>query len=142
MSILRPLAMLAATSVFLHLIWERAHIHLYTGYEALEGALPVYVYASLGDVFYTFLAVGLITLFKRDPLWFRSAKGREYAILALFGFFIALSVEYKAAAFGRWAYADAMPLLFGLGLSPLLQMTVLLPLTVSIVVVAERWLSR
>jgi hypothetical protein len=34
---------LAAVSFLLHLGWEKAHIVLYTGYEALEGAVPIYL---------------------------------------------------------------------------------------------------
>jgi len=107
------------------------HISLYRGYEALEGFLPVYVYATLGDVFYTFVGVLIATIFCGARL-FRAPRLREYALLALIGLLIALFVEVKAQFLGRWQYSDAMPLIYGLGLSPLLQMTVLLPLSVFI----------
>lgn len=142
MQVLKVYAVLSAISFLLHLVWERLHIVLYTGYEALEGVLPVYLLATLGDVLYTLLAVTAFALVKRDLLWVQRGGVGDYAALALLGFFIAVFVEYKAMLLGRWAYTDAMPIVYGFGLSPLLQMTVLLPLTVYIVTVVLRWLNR
>lgn len=139
MSFLRPFLLLATVSFFLHLAWEKAHIRLYTGYEALEGTLPVYLHATFGDVVYTLIAVGAALFFRGERLR-REPQSRDYALVALIGFAIAVFVEVKAIALGRWAYTDAMPLVFGLGLSPLLQMTVLLPLSVYITIrIARRF---
>lgn len=123
---------LAAITFILHLVWERSHIVLYTGYEKMEGRLPVYLWASLGDVMYTFVALGIASFFTTESLWFLNATPTNYMGLALLGFFIAVFVEYKAMALGRWHYTARMPRFLGLGLSPLLQMTVLLPLSVYI----------
>lgn len=138
--VFRSYAVLAVISFLLHLAWERLHIPLYTGYEALEGVLPVYLFATLGDVTYTLLVVVLIAVARRNPLWLTEARFREYAFCATAGFFVALFVEYKAALLGRWEYTDAMPLLFSIGLSPLVQMTALLPLSVYVSVRVEKWL--
>lgn len=135
-------AVLAGVSFLLHLVWEKSHIVLYTGYEALEGALPVFLHATLGDVMYTLLAVLVLAALKRDISWMEKARGKGYALLAAIGFGIAAFVEMKAVALGRWEYTDAMPLVYGFGLSPLLQMTVLLPLSVYISVVVSRWIKR
>ncbi len=138
----RPLVVLAVVSFFLHLVWEKTHIALYTGYEAMEGVLPVYVFATVGDVAYVLAAVLLVALFKGGIRWLRDVRATDYAGLAVLGLSIALFVEYKAAALGRWEYTDAMPLVHGLGLSPLAQMTVLLPLSVFITIRIERWLQN
>lgn len=124
--------LLAVTAFILHIVWERTHIVLYTGYEKMEGKLPVFVWATLGDVLYTFVAIGLISFFTDTALWFLDASTVNYVGLAVLGFFIAVFVEYKAMALGRWRYNTRMPLFMGLGVSPLLQMTVLLPLSVYI----------
>ena len=131
-------AVLAFVSFLLHLVWERSHIVLYTGYEALEGVLPVFVYATIGDVAYTLFAAFLFAVVYRDGEWMKTAAGREYAVLALLGLCIAILVEMKAMYLDRWEYTHAMPLLYGLGLSPLIQMTVLLPLSVLITVAIVR----
>jgi hypothetical protein len=135
-------AALAGVSFLLHFVWEKLHIGLYTGYEALEGALPVFLYATLGDVGYTLLAVLVVAALRSETDWMRNARRREYALLAGVGLAIALFVETKAHLLGRWEYTDAMPTLWGFGLSPLVQMTVLLPLSVYISVVVMRHFRR
>ena len=44
-------------------------------------------------------------------------------------FLIAVFIEKRAMIEGRWIYTEAMPLLFGLGLSPLMQLPVTTLLT-------------
>jgi hypothetical protein len=119
--VIRYFFLLAIISFALHAVWEYAHLPLYTGYEGLFGPYPVWVVATLGDVLYTLGAVLVLRLVKLD---------KNYAALTLAGFCIAVFVEYKAMLLHRWAYAAAMPTVFGLGLSPLMQMTLLLPLAV------------
>ncbi len=127
---------LAAISGVLHLLWERTHIQLYTGYEVLEGALPVYVFATLGDIAYTLGVVLVLGLIVGSFAWFLRAGARVYVGLAVVGFWIALFVEYKALAFDRWEYTEAMPLFLQVGVSPLLQMAILLPFSVYLTRVA------
>ena len=121
---------LALCSFALHFVWEYLHLPLYTGYEALGEGLPLVIYATLGDVLYTLLVVGLCMLLARSKTWAEKLHSKEYFLLALSGFLVALFVEYKAQVLGRWVYTDLMPTLFGIGLDPLLQMTLLLPLSV------------
>jgi hypothetical protein len=135
-------AALTAVAFLFHVVWERMHIRFYTNYNAMKGRLPVVINATIGDVMYTLAAVLILALVSHDPLWFSDAGMREFALLAVFGFCIALFVEYKAMRLKRWEYLPAMPRLFGYGLSPLLQMTVLLPLSVySTMLVVEFILS-
>ncbi len=131
---------LAVVAAVLHFVWENSHVGLYTGYDALGGGLPITVWATVGDVLYTLAAFALASLFKHGIWWVRDTRWYDYIGLACLGFFIALYVEYKAIALGRWAYLPDMPLLagFDVGLSPVLQMVILLPLTVGIVALLER----
>ena len=119
----------ALVAFVLHYSWESFHLPLYTNYGNVGGILPIQLYAALGDVFYTLLVVAFIALYKRDAGWMRRARGGDYALLSLLGLCVAVLVEYKAMLMGLWEYAPAMPTLFGLGISPLLQMAVLLPLS-------------
>ena len=126
---------LALVTLLLHGIWEHAHIALYTGYEALEGILPVWVFATIGDFVYTLLAVVLVGAILQDMQWFEKDFSKiRYFSLAAIGFLIALMVEYKGLYLGRWEYLLSMPLipLLQVGLSPILQMTILLPISVFI----------
>lgn len=125
---------LALLTFILHFIWENAHIGLYGGYEALPFSKHITLFATVGDVAYTLITVLLFALFKKNINWFIESKSRDYILLAVLGFFIALFVEYKALALGRWFYLPAMPIIpfLKVGLSPILQMTLLLPLSVFI----------
>lgn len=142
MRIIISYAVLAGISFLLHILWERLHIVLYTGYESLEGMLPVYLFATIGDVFYTLLVVFLIAVVRRDRAWMEKIRTKDYATLAVIGCTVAVYVEAKARIYERWAYTDAMPVIWGFGLSPLIQMTVLLPLSVYITTVVVRRFSR
>lgn len=143
-SAFRIVALLCIVAAALHLVWENSHVVLYTGYDGISGGLPVTVWATIGDVLYTLAAFALASLFKQGIEWVRELRVHDLIGLASLGFFFALYVEYKALALGRWAYLPEMPMLpgFEVGLSPVLQMVVLLPLTVAIVALIERRLSR
>ncbi len=135
---MRVYATLSFIAFLLHFLWERSHIVLYTGYEAMEGIFPVYLFATLGDVAYTLGAVLFVSFFTGCLTWFIRPRAQAYVGLAFMGLAIALFVEYKAMALGRWAYTEAMPMIGPLGLSPLVQMAVLLPLSVFIASLVER----
>lgn len=128
----RPIVLIAGIAFLLHVPWEFLHLPLYRTYEGVSGSLPITLYAALGDVLYTLLAYGAFALLLRDFRWIERAQARHYALLALTGLAVAVFVEYKALLLDRWTYAPEMPLVLGFGLSPLLQMTILLPLTVVI----------
>ena len=140
----RIVGLLALVSALLHMVWENSHVGLYTGYDALGGGLPITVFATIGDVLYTLAAFALASLFKHGIEWVRETRWHDFLALGCLGFFIALYVEYKALALARWSYLPEMPILpgFEVGLSPVLQMVILLPLTVAIVGLIERRISR
>lgn len=123
--------LLAAVSGVLHLVWENAHVSLYGGYEHLT-ALPITFYATIGDVGYVIGAVLFVSLFKGGVDWLRMPSRLDLAGLVMLGIFISLYVEYKALAFNKWFYLDAMPMIpmLDVGLTPVIQMMVLLPLSV------------
>jgi hypothetical protein len=103
--------------------------------------VPVFLYATLGDCMYTLLAVAGVALYRRDFVWFRAASARDYLLLAGVGLGIALFVETKAMMLQRWEYTDAMPLVYGFGLSPLVQMAILLPLSVFVAARIQKWFN-
>lgn len=127
-----PYALLLAISGALHFIWEANHVQLYTGYEHVARGLPIPWYATAGDIVYTFFALLVIALFKHEIAWWQKMTWHDAAVLACLGLVIALFVEYKAFLFGRWAYTAAMPIIpiVQVGLSPVLQMMILLPVSV------------
>ena len=130
-SLVQFLRVLALISGVLHALWEKSHIALYGGYEHLT-RLPITVYATIGDVGYTIGAVLLVSLYRGNFSWTMSPSWSDIAGLAVLGGIIALMVEYKALALKRWFYLDTMPIIpmLRVGLTPILQMVILLPLSV------------
>jgi hypothetical protein len=59
-----------------------------------------------------------------------SGRWNVYATAALLGGACAAAYEWRALVTGRWFYAERMPVvpLLGVGLWPLLQLTLLVPL--------------
>ncbi len=132
----------ALISFALHFAWESLHVSLYTGYEGLSGTMPISLWATMGDVLYSIGAVALVSLWMRSASWLLRATTGNFVALAVVGFLIALGVEYKALLLGRWAYTSAMPIipLLKVGLSPILQMTILLPFSVYLTkIISDRW---
>lgn len=134
-SIFRTLTLIAVTSFVLHFFWESLHVQLYIGYQSWSGDIPVVLLATIGDVLYTLGAFALVSGFKGDVEWISNARWQDYFMLVTLGFLIALFVEYKGLALHRWQYVPDMPLipLLHVGLSPIIQMALLLPLTIWIV---------
>lgn len=127
---IKKLVLISVLAFGLHHMWESRHVVLYGGYDSLT-ALPITLYATVGDVVYTLGAYFLVALIKRDMNWLARMTRLDIMSIAFIGFAISLYVEYKALALGRWFYLDTMPIIPGLhvGLSPIVQMTVLLPAT-------------
>lgn len=143
MEAFRISALLVLVSFMLHLVWEFFHVKFYTGYEELT-MLPIYLWAAIGDVLYTLGAFALVSAFKQSYDWFRDANASDYLGLVAVGFFVALLVEYKAIALHRWAYLPDMPIIpvLGVGFTPLLQMSLLLPLSVFFLALLHRKFAK
>ena len=126
-----PIVLCALLALLFHGIWEYTHIVLYTNYGAMEGILPVWMLATLGDLFYTLLIIAIISAAKGGMRWVRQASPSDLLAAAALGFLVALMVEYKGLYLGRWEYLPSMPIVpfLGVGFSPLLQMTLLTPLS-------------
>lgn len=129
---LRIFGFFAIVSLLLHFAWESWHVRFYSGYENLSPYLPLALWASIADVFYVLGAVLFVSLFKEGIGWLAKPKRADLFGLATTGFFIAIFVEYKAMIFEKWHYLETMPIIpwLEVGLSPILQMTILLPLGV------------
>lgn len=122
---------LLAIAASLHYLWESSHVRFYTAYTHLSD-MPITLYATFGDVLYTLILVLIVALLKRKLDWWTNVHWTDILALAIMGFFTAAFVEYKALALNRWEYLPSMPIipLLNIGLSPVVQMTVLLPITV------------
>ena len=126
---MKQLIYLALVSFVMHGVWERAHVGLYIAPDYHPLGLPLLLWATLGDVAVTFLVWLLFGAIKKDWNWVQKMDWRDASVLVFVGFAIACDIEYRALFRHAWAYKTAMPLIFGIGLSPVAQMTILLPLS-------------
>ena len=79
----------------------------------------------------TLLAYAIGAGLSRNLRWTWVGSPKVYAVLATLGFAMAVIVERVASASGMWSYNEHMPMIPGLevGLLPILQLTVLFPLS-------------
>ena len=119
-------------AVLLNYLWELAQAPLYVGLQDYDTRVFWHCFvASLGDGIMVLLivAAGWITL--RQPDWFVRPGVPGYLVMIAAGLFLAVVVEWMAVhKLQRWAYADRMPTVpgLGIGLVPIAQMLILPPL--------------
>lgn len=84
------------------------------------------VVGTIGDVVITLSVLAFLRLLKKD-----ASRPADFLGLALIGFIIAVAIEQNALLAGKWDYASTMPIIpwLNVGLVPIIQMTVLLPLS-------------
>ncbi|MBS3085654.1 hypothetical protein J4225_03135 [Candidatus Pacearchaeota archaeon] len=105
----------------LNIIWEFSHYQFYID---LTGIPPTthLIIASLTDVFLIGLIFMLISLINKSPKWIDKPGLKDYTFIIIFSLIISTIIELYSVSRGRWAYTSAMPTIFGIGLSPLIQL--------------------
>jgi hypothetical protein len=117
---------LVAVGLVLHWLWEMAQMIAYADMAGRAWTSTTWrcLRASVGDVALTIAAVYLSVWVARRPPW-------VYVVAAAVGSVIGLVVEWTGLSVGAWAYNERMPIVpvLGVGVWPLLQLTVLVPVT-------------
>jgi len=108
--------MLFFTAFVLNLFWEFGQSGLYQSYPDFVPYWLCLIFAAVID------AILVVVI-----LWFAQKFKHQYGIMVLTGLFIALTIELLVLNLNWWSYSPSMPLVLGIGISPLLQM-MLLPL--------------
>ncbi len=108
---------LVAVAFALNVVWELAQAPLYGG----DGGPPtgIYIRAAVNDALLIAAAAAAGVLAGRG--W--SPAFWPVLVLLLAG--TAIFIELRALATGRWSYAEAMPTVATIGLSPLVQLPLL-----------------
>jgi len=111
-------------SFALNLVWETGQLPLYTLYttEPLGQIAYAVIHCTVGDVLIAVFSLLLAALLTRRADWplTRPWMGGGIAILSGLSY-TAYSEWYNVYQTRAWAYAESMPLVFGIGVSPLLQ---------------------
>jgi hypothetical protein len=128
---MKQILILSLVAFVLHIIWENAQAPLFAEYSSFGQHLSICFLGTIGDVIFTLSAYFGIGLLKKDFGWIRRLSKNDIFVIAAIGFFFAVGIEWRALLFDRWNYTDAMPIIpyFRVGLAPILQMTLLLPLS-------------
>jgi len=111
-------------ALVMHLLWEIGQLPLYTLWQEEEAwRIALYVlHCVLGDVMIAILGYLAVALISRWINWQRQRLWAGGSILFVLGLgYTVFSEWYNVYRIGSWAYSNAMPLIFGIGITPLLQ---------------------
>lgn len=111
-------------SYLLNFLWEALHAYtLYESHDIIASKyVPMLLYVSLVDAFFiSLIFAGGSLIFKRE---IKANNGKEILFILISGFIIAAIIELKALFLRQWSYSEFMPTLFGMGLSPLVQLSI------------------
>jgi len=142
MTLIRNVAAWAGFAFALNLVWEIAQLPLYTIYSAgtpKEIAFAL-AHCTAGDVLIAVSSFLLGLIATRRSYWPMTRPLFGGAVATLSGLaYTAFSEWQNVYQTGSWSYAPAMPLLFGIGVAPLLQWIVIPPLCIA--GLRKRWIA-
>jgi hypothetical protein len=117
---------LSIFSFILNFVWETLHsAYLYDDHWLPANRyVPMVFLASIVDsllIAGLYLAIGAGA---RDFLWIREITGTKILGFLAAGLAVAAFVEYRAVyIISKWSYSESMPTVLGIGLSPLVQLS-------------------
>ncbi len=124
----------SALAFVFNLAWEIGHVRFYTIWMEADGLRIAWslLHCSLGDVLIalSMFALAGIALWRVDWPASRPWTGGVVVVIGALAF-TAWSEWYNVYRAGNWGYTASMPVIFGIGLSPLLQWLVLPPVMVA-----------
>ena len=129
-----------AVALLLNGIWEYAVCAYYYDIAFIRNMTQLMAEATVGDVAVTMLFFNIVLMMRRDSGWV--FKVYDYFNLSAYGFGAAMYFEARALSISRWSYSEAMPTLSptGIGLLPIFQFMLLIPLAVwAEPLIASKW---
>ena len=105
----------------LNIVWEFSHYKLYNDLSGIPATKHL-IMASFMDIFIIFCVFLVVSLKNRNLEWIVRPTFFDYLIIIILCLIVAIWIETWALNIGRWTYKDSMPTIFGLGLSPLVQL--------------------
>lgn len=116
---------LFAFAFLLNYVWESYHaVFLYEAHDFnAEKYVRMLSYVSAVDGALISAIYLFMSLSWKDPLWLRKMNGRQAGVAFAAGLMVAAFIEYrKVLVLKAWSYKPLMLTVFGIGLSPLLQL--------------------
>ncbi len=130
--VLKQTLLWAALAFFPNLLWEVWQVPLYTLVDEQNTATAAYavVHCTLGDASIAAVTFALTCMLLGNAYWPARRPWRGIAIGMVLGLaYTVFSEWYNVHQIGAWAYSPSMPLIAGIGLSPLLQWLLIPPVT-------------
>lgn len=104
-------------------IWEFLHYRLYFDLSGIP-KYPHLLLATFTDAVIITVIFLMISLKNKNIKWMNKPNKLDYLLVIFFGLVVAIFIEMRALAIGRWAYKEIMPTIFGIGISPLVQLAI------------------
>ncbi len=108
-------------------VWESNHaVLLYQDHNIPSSEyLPMMWYVSGMDGLSILFLYAVVALLLKDVLWMNNAKKKGLTLFAGMALLLAALIEYRGVYVqGRWNYNELMPTIFGMGLSPFVQLAI------------------
>jgi len=109
--------------LILNLIWEFSHSFLYIDMSGIPKNIHL-ILASFTDVIIIAFIFLIVSLKNKNIRWIEKPNTIDYVIIIILSLIISAFIELGALSTGRWDYTKLMPTVFGIGLSPLIQLAV------------------
>lgn len=120
---IKILILLFVLAFVLNFAWETLQAPLYSGNTiGIRSFWLLMLYASFIDAAWILAVYGLISIIDKTVEWKLNVV--NVVLFSILLFAIAFFVEKYALSVGRWSYSSLMPVIFGIGLSPLVQLAV------------------
>lgn len=129
----RVICYLFITAFITNLIWENFQAPLYAGFKSFGQHFLFCLVASVVDAFVVLGFYFSVSLIRKHALWPLTIKPADTLVLLAFGVLTAVFFEKWALKSGSWVYTSEMPLIFGIGLAPLIQLSITSIISVYIV---------
>ena len=107
--------------LILNLIWEFSHHSLYID---LSG-IPKYqhlIIASFADMLILLSIFAFVSLKNKSLNWIKCPRKFDYLLIGFMSLGVAIFIELINLKLGRWEYTSSMPIVLGIGVSPLIQL--------------------
>jgi hypothetical protein len=120
-------AVIFVISLVLNYIWESMHeAFLYKVFKCEEDSyIMMILEAAVVDASIILGIYFGVAVLWRDVLWLWSMKGAQLLSAGIAGIIIAAAIEVGGVlVLKEWSYLPSMPTIFGIGLSPLIQLSV------------------
>ena len=108
-------------ALILNILWEFSHHSLYISLSEIP-KYPHLIIASFTDMFIILGVYLIISMKNKNTDWIKNPNKFDYLMQIFLSIIIAIFIEIINLKLGRWEYTAAMPTLFGIGISPLIQL--------------------